>query len=114
MGSSSTWASDLEEEEKENRKRFRKSSVPLKMKSTRHITNEADKDDIESPKHYRRFKIQPIYFIMENDIPYPEGNVIKYICRWRFKGGLNDLYKAREYINKLIEKNADYKVEQNN
>ena len=60
-------------------------------------------DNIKDPKHYSRLKIEPVQFMMENEIPYAEGNVIKYIMRWRYKGGLEDLHKAQEYINLLIE-----------
>ena len=62
-------------------------------------------DNIKDPKHYSRWKIEPVQFMMENESPYVEGNVIKYIMRWRYKGGLEDLHKAREYLNILI-KNA--------
>ena len=60
-------------------------------------------DNIKDPKHYSRWKIEPVQFMMENEIPYAEGNVIKYIMRWRYKGGLEVLHKAQEYINLLIE-----------
>jgi hypothetical protein len=40
---------------------------------------------------------------MANGIPYCEGNVIKYVTRWRRKGGLDDLRKARHYLDLLIE-----------
>ena len=65
-------------------------------------------DKIKHPPHYFRFKIEPITFIMQNDIPYAEGNAIKYICRWRHKHDtkeeqLADLKKAIQYINLLIE-----------
>ena len=60
-------------------------------------------DNIKDPKHYSRWKIEPVQFMMENEIPYAEGNVIKYIMRWRYKGGLEDLHKAQENINLLIE-----------
>ena len=60
-------------------------------------------DNIKDPKHSSRWKIEPVQFMMENEIPYAEGNVIKYIMRWRYKGGLEDLHKAQEYINLLIE-----------
>jgi hypothetical protein len=53
--------------------------------------------------HYRRFAIQPVEFIHRNGIPYVEGNIVKYVCRWRDKGGLQDLEKARHYIDLLIE-----------
>jgi len=60
-------------------------------------------DNIKDPKHYSRWKIEPVQFMMENEIPYVEGNVIKYIMRWRYKGGLEDLHKAKEYLNILIK-----------
>jgi len=53
--------------------------------------------------HYKDMSIQPIEFIVANDIPYREANVIKYIVRWRNKNGLEDLLKARHYIDMLIE-----------
>ena len=65
-------------------------------------------DKIKNPPHYFRFKIEPITFIMQNNIPYAEGNAIKYICRWRYKHNtkeerIADLKKAIQYINLLIE-----------
>jgi hypothetical protein len=54
--------------------------------------------------HYKQMKIQPIEFIYENKIPYMEANVIKYICRHKYKNGLQDLEKAKHYIELLIEK----------
>jgi hypothetical protein len=56
-----------------------------------------------SGSHYKDFPIQPVEFIHRNNIPYIEGNVIKYISRWRDKGGLADLEKAKHYIDLLIE-----------
>lgn len=53
--------------------------------------------------HYKDLKIQPVEFIHANGIGYFEGNVIKYVSRWRSKGGLADLEKARHYIDMLIE-----------
>jgi hypothetical protein len=58
--------------------------------------------------HYNKMKIQPIEFIYENNIPYMEANVIKYVCRHRSKNGLQDLEKAKHYIDLLIEK--EYKT----
>lgn len=54
--------------------------------------------------HYKKMKIQPIEFIYENQIPYMEANVIKYVCRHRDKNGLQDLEKAKHYIDLIIEK----------
>ena len=59
-------------------------------------------DNIKDPKHYSKWKIEPVQFMMENEIPYVEGNVIKYVMRWRYKGGLEDLHKAEEYLKILI------------
>lgn len=53
--------------------------------------------------HYKRMVIQPITYIMENNLGYCEGNVVKYISRWRSKNGIEDLFKARHYIDILIE-----------
>ena len=57
-------------------------------------------------QHYKSQPIQPWDFIAGNGIPYLEGNAIKYLCRWREKGGLADLEKAKHYIEKLIEINT--------
>jgi hypothetical protein len=53
--------------------------------------------------HYTDMKIQPVEYILANDIGFIEGCVIKYVSRWRAKGGVEDLYKARHFINMLIE-----------
>lgn len=58
--------------------------------------------------HYNSMKIQPIEFIYENNIPYMEANVIKYVCRHKSKNGIQDLEKAKHYIDLLIEK--EYKT----
>ena len=55
-----------------------------------------------SGDHYRYHKIQPIEYIHANNIPFAEGNIIKYVTRWRDKGGIKDLEKARHYIELLI------------
>ena len=53
--------------------------------------------------HYKNLKIQPIEYIHANGIPFAEGNVIKYVSRWRTKGGIKDLEKAKHFIELLIE-----------
>jgi hypothetical protein len=53
--------------------------------------------------HYRAKTIQPWDFIAANDIGFLEGNAIKYLARWKEKGGIDDLRKARHYVDKLIE-----------
>ena len=53
-------------------------------------------------KHYE-MKIQPLEYIEANELGYHEANVIKYISRWKNKNGVEDLNKAKWYIERLIE-----------
>ncbi len=55
--------------------------------------------------HYMKKAIQPWDYIISNDLGYLEGNVIKYVSRWKDKGGIQDLEKAKHYLEKLIEVN---------
>jgi hypothetical protein len=59
----------------------------------------------DTPKHYD-MSIQPVEFIVKNDIPFREANIIKYLCRHREKGGLLDLLKAQHYLDMLIQEYA--------
>jgi hypothetical protein len=63
----------------------------------------------DTPEHYD-MSIQPVDFIVANDIPFIEGNIIKYICRHRSKGRINDLIKAQHYLDMLMKQ---YMPEQN-
>ena len=53
--------------------------------------------------HYSRLAIQPVEYITKNKLTYLQGNVIKYVTRYKDKNGLEDLQKARHYIDMLIE-----------
>lgn len=53
-------------------------------------------------KHYNKNKIQPIEFIEKNDLGFHEGNIIKYVTRYKDKGGVEDLKKAEDYLKRLI------------
>lgn len=53
--------------------------------------------------HYKDYKIQPVKFIIKNNIGFVEGNIIKYILRFKEKGGVQDLLKAKHYIELLID-----------
>lgn len=75
---------------------------------SRWSTGHSDSYDVTNQPHYTRFKIQPIEFIKANDLGFLEGNVIKYICRYPYKGTpLKDLYKAKDYIEHLIAKQKE-------
>jgi len=53
--------------------------------------------------HYKNMKIQPIDYIQANDLGFCAGNVVKYVSRYQSKNGVEDLRKARHYIDLLIE-----------
>lgn len=53
--------------------------------------------------HYIQMAIQPLDFIVANNLNFCQGNVIKYVTRYQFKNGIEDLEKARHYIDVLIE-----------
>ncbi len=57
-----------------------------------------------NPDHYSTFSIEPLDFIVENDLDFLQGNIIKYVTRFPFKNGVEDLIKARRYIDILIER----------
>lgn len=72
------------------------SSLPVTMES-----NALDKQVAGS--HYKDLPIQPVEYIHANAMGYLEGNVVKYVSRWRKKNGIADLEKAKHYIELLIE-----------
>lgn len=53
--------------------------------------------------HYKRHKYETWDVILDWKLGYLDGNAVKYLSRWRLKGGVEDLKKARHYIDKLIE-----------
>ena len=57
--------------------------------------------------HYLNMKIQPSEFINKNKLQFAEGNAIKYICRHTNKGEVQDLEKAKHYIDMIIERDYD-------
>ena len=59
--------------------------------------------------HYKNLKIQPIDYILDNNLGYCEANIIKYVTRWRDKNGIEDLRKAKHYIDILIERECNEK-----
>ena len=53
--------------------------------------------------HYKELKIQPIEYILANNMGFCEGAIVKYITRWRDKGGIDDLRKIKHFCEFLIE-----------
>lgn len=54
-------------------------------------------------QHYKNFVIQPIEFIQKNNLSFGQGNIIKYICRYKNKNGAEDLKKIKHYIDLLLQ-----------
>ena len=73
--------------------------------STQIVTDSTHNGNLlnQGGEHYKKGSIQPIEYIMANKLSFAEGNIVKYITRWRNKGGIKDLEKARHYIDFLIE-----------
>ena len=57
--------------------------------------------------HYKDFPIQPVEFIHKNGLGFIVGNVVKYVVRYKQKNGVEDLKKARHYLDMLIEMEAN-------
>ena len=57
--------------------------------------------------HYKDFHIQPYEFISKNDLSFFQGNVIKYVCRYKHKNGIEDLEKIKHYCELEIKKMKD-------
>jgi hypothetical protein len=66
------------------------------------ITTRANEQQVGGA-HYAVKAIQPWDYIIANNLGYLEGNVVKYVSRWKDKGGVQDLKKAQHYLQKLIE-----------
>lgn len=62
---------------------------------------------MKKPKHYRDLPIQPQEFIYQNGLGFNEGSIIKRLCRHQSKDGVEDLMKAREEIDFLIQKHKE-------
>ena len=62
----------------------------------------AIEDPVNSPKHYTQGDMEVITAIEGLGLDYHQGNVLKYVSRYRYKNGVEDLKKARWYIDRLI------------
>ena len=60
------------------------------------------KEKIEHPSHYNR-GIEMWDYAHSHNLNFFEGNIVKYITRWKDKNGVEDLHKAKQYLDKLIE-----------
>ena len=70
-------------------------------------------DNVNQPKHYTLNSIEPIDFINAHNMDFLEGNIVKYIARYKDKGGVEDLEKAEFYLRMLIQREKvanDYEI----
>jgi len=63
-----------------------------------------------NPDYYKKGKIEVTDFIIDQQLSFIEGNIIKYVTRYKDKSGIQDLRKCRWYIDKLIETQMDIKL----
>ena len=61
-----------------------------------------------SPDYYQRGNIEVTDFIIDQSMSFLEGNVVKYITRYKEKSGIEDLRKARWYLEKMIEEQVKH------
>lgn len=59
--------------------------------------------ELQKDGHYHKCKIEPIEYILANNLGFCEGNVVKYITRYKDKGGVDDLRKIKIYVDYLID-----------
>ncbi len=70
------------------------------------MTDEIKKNPLDvqvGGDHYKNMAIQPIEFTHKNNLNFCQGNVIKYITRYKHKNGIEDLKKVKHYVDLLIE-----------
>lgn len=64
--------------------------------------DEVEKDEAPYSDHYKGFPFEPVDIAEAYQLNFNEGNIVKYLLRWRKKDGIKDLRKARYYIERLI------------
>lgn len=77
---------------------------PFNPKTLTFVDGPCPSDTQVGGDHYAKNKIQPIDFILANELGWCEANAVKYLTRWKNKNGLEDLRKAKHYIELLIER----------
>lgn len=60
--------------------------------------------------HYKGLEFQPIELFIQNNLPFPEANAIKYLARWRNKNGIEDLRKAKQYLEFAVQRDRQKKL----
>jgi len=71
--------------------------------TTLHLETKNPLDEQVGGDHYSKLAIQPAVYAQHNKLSYLQGTIIKYVTRYKDKGGVEDLYKAIHSIKILIE-----------
>lgn len=75
-----------------------------KIKDYNNFMSDFNKEtDKIKPNYYHKGNVDTIQFCIENDLDFLQGNVVKYVVRYKNKNGLEDLKKAMEYLQRIIE-----------
>ena len=78
-----------------------------KEKDKTRATEQVGRDTVNHPPHYNNGGMECIDYIRQQlgdeFSSYCQGNVIKYLHRWRYKNGIEDLRKAEWYLNAMIK-----------
>jgi len=69
-------------------------------------------DPVNSPAHYTQEKMEVITAIEGLGLDYHQGNILKYISRYKHKNGVEDLRKARWYVERLLMIELEEQIKQ--
>lgn len=78
------------------------STTQLSNEDTNYLSKTNPLDVQVGGDHYKKVAIQPIEYAFANNLGMAEGSIVKYITRWRDKGGIQDLEKIKHYVDLLI------------
>lgn len=83
---------------------FKQVEAEEKIKDYNNFMSDLNKEtDKIKPNYYHKGNVDTIQFCIENDLDFLQGNVVKYVVRYKEKNGLEDLEKAKEYLDRLIK-----------
>jgi hypothetical protein len=107
-GSTKPWAELTREEQAERMKLFDEAvklpdAVPIVDRNTPTIMEERQANERQVGGAHYRTSMQHWDYVWVNDLDYFQGQITKYVTRWKRKGGIQDLEKAKHFLDKYIE-----------
>jgi hypothetical protein len=83
---------------------FREDKMSFPMKVTTDLMQTSNALDVQvGGDHYKKYKIQPVEYLAANGIEFMPGCAIKYLSRYRDKGGAEDVRKALHFCKLILE-----------